>query len=198
MTCFKHGLGKALPILQPQVQRFQSPDQRTVPGIIDIIRVQEPLILLHQRPVPPGHRPLRPEGKKPTGEPNRYQIGDHHQSADPDHNLVCQPGPIHLFRIASQNLKYAEEGQQPQRSLIQYEPNCEDVFNAVIPEYIAGIIYSALCESLASELAARRTAMDAASKNAAEMIENLNLYYNRARQAAITQEITEIVGGAEH
>lgn len=90
------------------------------------------------------------------------------------------------------------EGQQPQRSLIQYEPNCEDVFNAVIPEYIAGIIYSALCESLASELAARRTAMDAASKNAAEMIENLNLYYNRARQAAITQEITEIVGGAEH
>ena len=84
------------------------------------------------------------------------------------------------------------------RSLIQYEPSCEEVFDAAIPEYIAGLLYSALCESLASELAARRTAMDAASKNAAEMIEHLNLYYNRARQAAITQEITEIVAGAEH
>ena len=54
-----------------------------------------------------------------------------------------------------------------------------------------------MCESVASELAARRTAMDAASKNAGEMIEQLSLYYNRARQASITQEITEIVAGAE-
>ena len=53
------------------------------------------------------------------------------------------------------------------------------------------------CESVASELAARRTAMEAATGNAEEMIEQLNLYYNRARQASITQEITEIVGGAE-
>ena len=57
---------------------------------------------------------------------------------------------------------------------------------------------TAPCESVASELAARRTAMDAATKNAGEMIEHLNLYYNRARQAAITQEITEIVAGAEN
>ena len=61
----------------------------------------------------------------------------------------------------------------------------------------AGTLYGALCESVASELAARRTAMDAATKNASEMIDHLNLYYNRARQAAITQEITEIAGGAE-
>ena len=54
-----------------------------------------------------------------------------------------------------------------------------------------------ICESVASELAARRTAMEAATGNAEEMIEQLNLYYNRARQASITQEITEIVGGAE-
>ena len=91
-----------------------------------------------------------------------------------------------------------EAEKSARRSLIQYEPSCEEVFDAAIPEYIAGLLYSALCESLASELAARRTAMDAASKNAAEMIEHLNLYYNRARQAAITQEITEIVAGAEH
>ena len=58
-------------------------------------------------------------------------------------------------------------------------------------------IYGGLCESVASELGARRTAMDAASKNAGEMIEDLSLRYNRARQGAITQEITEIVAGAE-
>ena len=61
----------------------------------------------------------------------------------------------------------------------------------------SGIVYGTVCESVASELAARRTAMDAATKNAGEMIDHLNLYYNRARQAAITQEITEIVAGAE-
>ena len=74
----------------------------------------------------------------------------------------------------------------------------EEVFRAIIPEYVAGVLYGAVCESVASELAARRTAMDAATKNAGEMIEHLNLYYNRARQAAITQEITEIVAGAEN
>lgn len=82
------------------------------------------------------------------------------------------------------------------RNLILYEPNSEEVFDAIIPEYLAGSIYGALCESVASELGARRTAMDSATKNASEMIENLNLYYNRARQGAITQEITEIVAGA--
>ena len=82
------------------------------------------------------------------------------------------------------------------RMLILYEPDSETVFNAIVPEYLSGLVYGALCESVASEQGARRTAMDAASKNAAEMIDHLNLYYNRARQAAITQEITEIVGGS--
>ncbi len=81
--------------------------------------------------------------------------------------------------------------------LILYEPDCESVYNAIVPEYLAGLVYGALCESVASEMGARRTAMDAASKNAGEMIENLSLHYNRARQAAITQEITEIVAGGE-
>ena len=83
------------------------------------------------------------------------------------------------------------------RSQILYKPSSEEVFSAIIPEYVAGIVYGAVCESVASELAARRTAMDAATKNAGEMIDHLNLYYNRARQAAITQEITEIVGGTQ-
>ena len=90
-----------------------------------------------------------------------------------------------------------EQKAQARRSQILYKPSSEEVFRAIIPEYVAGIVYGAVCESVASELAARRTAMDAATKNAGEMIDHLNLYYNRARQAAITQEITEIVDGAE-
>ena len=83
------------------------------------------------------------------------------------------------------------------RNLILYEPDASEVFDAIVPEYLAGLIYGAVCESVASALAARRTAMEAATNNAEEMIEKLNLHYNRARQASITQEITEIVGGAE-
>ena len=86
---------------------------------------------------------------------------------------------------------------EARRSQILYKPSCEEVFGAIIPEYVAGVLYGAVCESVASELAARRTAMDAATKNAGEMIEHLNLYYNRARQAAITQEITEVSAGAK-
>ena len=90
-----------------------------------------------------------------------------------------------------------EQKAEARRSQILYEPSCEEVFRAIVPEYVAGTLYGALCESVASELGARRTAMDAATKNASEMIDHLNLHYNRARQAAITQEITEIVAGAE-
>ena len=73
----------------------------------------------------------------------------------------------------------------------------EEMLNLIVPEYIGGILYSALCESLASESGARRMAMNSANKNAEEIIGNLMLHYNRVRQAAITQEITEIVSGAE-
>lgn len=73
----------------------------------------------------------------------------------------------------------------------------EEILDKIVPEYVGGILNSAICEALASESGARRTAMNAANKNAAEMIDALTLSYNRARQAAITQEITEIVSGAE-
>lgn len=79
---------------------------------------------------------------------------------------------------------------------IVYEPSNEEVFDAIIPEYLGGVLYGALCESRASEQAARRTAMDNATQNAEDMIADLSLKFNRARQAAITQEITEIVAGS--
>ena len=79
--------------------------------------------------------------------------------------------------------------------IIEEEP--EELLMKVVPGYVGGVLYSAVCEALASESAARRTAMNAANKNAGEMIDMLMLKFNRARQAVITQEITEIVSGAE-
>ena len=81
-------------------------------------------------------------------------------------------------------------------SLTTYEPSAEEVFDSLIPKYIAGVLFGAIVDSFAAEQAARRTAMENATDNANEMISNLSLVYNRARQAAITQEITEIVSGA--
>ena len=78
-----------------------------------------------------------------------------------------------------------------------YLGNPEEILNKIVPQYVGGVLNSAICESLASESAARRTAMNAANKNAAEIIDTLVLKYNRARQAVITQEITEIVSGSE-
>ena len=78
-----------------------------------------------------------------------------------------------------------------------FEGDPEEIFESIIPQYLGGIVYGAVCEAIASECGARRTAMNSANKNAEEMISDLRLKFNRARQAVITQEITEIVSGAE-
>ena len=83
------------------------------------------------------------------------------------------------------------------KKLIEYDPNPASVYAKIVPHYISGIVWGGICESIASELSARRMAMENATDNAGEIIENLSLTYNRARQAAITQEITEIVSGSE-
>ena len=82
------------------------------------------------------------------------------------------------------------------KGLTNYDPSPEAVFDSLIPKYLAGVLFGAVVDSFAAEQAARRTAMENATDNADEMINDLSLMYNRARQAAITQEITEIVGGA--
>jgi F-type H+-transporting ATPase subunit gamma len=94
-------------------------------------------------------------------------------------------------------LRIEETADGGPRASVLYEPSSEAVLDAIVPEYLSGMVYGAICESYTSELAARRTAMDSASKNASEMIDELSLRYNRARQSAITQEITEIIGGSE-
>ena len=93
-------------------------------------------------------------------------------------------------------LEKPDATQSSRRSDTLYEGDSEEVFAAIIPEYLGGVIYGALCESRASEQAARRAAMDSATQNADDMIDDLSLKFNRARQAAITQEITEIVAGS--
>ena len=93
-------------------------------------------------------------------------------------------------------LKKPEKKEGTNQGDILYEGDSEEVFAAIIPEYLGGVIYGALCESRASEQAARRAAMDSATQNADDMIDDLSLKFNRARQAAITQEITEIVAGS--
>ena len=113
--------------------------------------------------------------------------------------MTQTPRSTSLLPLSDFETEAAEAGEEkkPVRDLILYEPDSETVFNAIVPEYLAGLLYTSINVSVASELAARRTAMEAATDNAGEMIEKLSLYYNRARQASITQEITEIVAGAE-
>ena len=105
--------------------------------------------------------------------------------------LSQTPSSLQLLPLVRQ-----DTSAKGKTSDILYEPDCGEVFGAIVPEYLGGIVYGALCESRASEQAARRTAMDSATQNAEEMIGDLSLKFNRARQAAITQEITEIIAGS--
>lgn len=112
--------------------------------------------------------------------------------------LVQEPTILTLLPVASQEeeQKIDEQGDE-ESEFVTYEPSAEVVFDYVIPKYLESTIFGAMVESSASEQAARRMAMESASDNADEMISELSLTYNQARQAAITQEISEIVGGAE-
>jgi len=87
--------------------------------------------------------------------------------------------------------------ESEKRALMTYEPDSDEALNAIIPKYVTSLIYGALIEAVASENGARMQAMDSATDNAEKMISGLELQYNRARQGAITQELTEIIGGAE-
>ena len=98
--------------------------------------------------------------------------------------------PVDVQVLPVEHLDNGSENKA--RALTVYDPSPEAVFDGMIPQYMSGLIYSAIVDSYASEQAARRTAMESASDNAGEMIDQLSLLYNRARQAVITQELTEI------
>lgn len=89
------------------------------------------------------------------------------------------------------------KNEESQNKSVVFEPDELTILNTAVCEYVSGILVSKVRESFASEVAARRCAMDSAGKNAQEMIDDLKLQYNRARQGAITQELTEIVAGSD-
>ena len=91
----------------------------------------------------------------------------------------------------------AELKEADSNTLMNYEPNEEEALDLIIPKYLTSLFYGALVEAVASENGARMQAMDSATSNAEEMISDLTLKYNRARQGSITQELTEIIAGAE-
>ena len=109
-----------------------------------------------------------------------------------------------LFDVATEKLlPIREEDFTPEQPigddklLMNFEPSEEEVLDQIVPKYMSNIIYGALLEAVASENGARMQAMDSATSNADDMIGSLSLKYNRARQSAITQELTEIIAGAD-
>lgn len=105
--------------------------------------------------------------------------------------------PTFIKLLPAETKAEETEKEETAEAPMNFEPEEEEVLDAIIPKYITSLVYGALMESVASENGARMTAMDNATSNAEEIIGDLELKYNRARQGAITQEITEIVSGSE-
>ena len=107
--------------------------------------------------------------------------------------VVHEPQLIRLLPVEADDAAHETDGSE---ALMTYEPSEEEALDMIIPKYVCSLVYGALIESVASENGARMQAMDSATSNAEEMISTLSLKYNRARQASITQELTEIIAGA--
>ena len=101
-----------------------------------------------------------------------------------------------LLKLLPVEVSEEETAQEDDHVMMNFEPEDEEALNLLIPKYITSLIYGGMIEAIASENGARMQAMDAATSNAEEMIEDLTLLYNRARQGSITQELTEIIAGA--
>ena len=100
-----------------------------------------------------------------------------------------------LMKLLPVEIDVSEE-KEDDAVLMNYEPNEEEALDMIIPKYVTSLFYGALAEAVASENGARMQAMDSATSNAEDMISDLSLKYNRARQGSITQELTEIIAGA--
>lgn len=109
--------------------------------------------------------------------------------------VVHEPTLLKLLPVEPE--KKEEEAQEKEsKALMSFEPNDDEALEMIIPKYVTSLIYGGLIEAVASENGARMQAMDSATSNAEEMIDHLSLMYNRARQGSITQELTEIIAGA--
>ena len=111
--------------------------------------------------------------------------------------VVQEPVLIKLLPIDVDELMKDSDIEVDTLTLMNYEPEADEALDMIIPKYMNNILYGAFVEAVASENGARMQAMDSATKNADDMIADLSLKYNRARQSSITQELTEIIAGAE-
>ena len=107
--------------------------------------------------------------------------------------VVHEPKLLKLLPVEPAAEKVEESGD---KALMNFEPDDDEALDLIIPKYVTSLIYGGLVEAVASENGARMQAMDSATSNAEEMIDDLSLMYNRARQGSITQELTEIIAGA--
>lgn len=140
-------------------------------------------------------------GKELLSKFTSGEIGEIYPAYTIFKNTVVQiPAMIKLLPIDAEDI-VSEQEEEPESpldkiTLMNYEPEPEEALDAIIPKYVNSLIYGGLVESHASENGARMQAMDSATSNAEDMISDLSLKYNRARQASITQELTEIIAGA--
>ncbi len=140
-------------------------------------------------------------GKELLSKFTNGEIGEIYLAYTIFKNTVVQiPTLVKLLPIDAEDIVSEQEEEQESPldkiTLMNYEPEPEEALDAIIPKYINSLVFGGLVESHASENGARMQAMDSATSNAEEMISDLSLKYNRARQASITQELTEIIAGA--
>lgn len=122
------------------------------------------------------------------------QVGEIYLAYTHFKNTVTQEAK--LIKLLPVEIDVDETVQEESNILMNFEPNPEEALELIIPKYVTSLFYGALVESFASENGARMQAMDSATSNAEDMISDLTLKYNRARQGSITQELTEIIAGA--
>lgn len=137
-------------------------------------------------------------GKNVLAAYERGDVGEIYLAYTNFKNTVVQePKMIKLLPIDVEELMQGSNLEIDKTTPMNYEPEADEALDMIIPKYMNNILYGAFVEAVASENGARMQAMDSATKNADEMIADLSLKYNRARQSSITQELTEIIAGAE-
>lgn len=123
------------------------------------------------------------------------EVGEIYMAYTNFKNTVSQEA--RLIKLLPLNVDELPAEEEDDHVLMNYEPEADEALDALVPKYVGNLLYGAFIEALASENGARMQAMDSATTNADNMIADLSLKYNRARQASITQELTEIIAGSE-
>lgn len=144
----------------------------------------------------PTYADARRIGERLLSDFSNGEIGEIYVAYTEFKNTVSHiPKLMRLLPVSAEDVVSEEKNEK--EALMNFEPNEEEAISLLVPKYMTSILYGAFVEAVASENGARMQAMDSATNNAEEIIDDLELKYNRARQGAITQELTEIIAGAE-